>query len=121
MNNIRAWDDCPSCAGRGEIGVGYTVGSDIAKPEPIAYGGYYPCPTCLAHFKAVDLVVERFTMLVYACDEWRASYYEERVTAGGSIECHPTTKEIQAVFDALDALRVPATHPQGQPTKGGKE
>ena len=59
MSDTKAWGDCGMCGGTGKIGL-ITDAYDEFCPEcKQRIPEQAPCPTCLAHFKAVGEAVEK--------------------------------------------------------------
>ena len=54
-SGVRAWSACPTCGGDGEAWEDLMNGSAVI-----------PCPTCAAHFAALDAVEARYAGVVEA-------------------------------------------------------
>ena len=115
MSDTKAWGDCGMCGGTGKIGL-ITDAYDEFCPEcKQRIPEQAPCPTCLAHFKAVDEAVEQ----------------ERERCAGLDIGISRDMKEASPILrknelfaagwhEAAKRYTEAIRHPQGQP-QGGKE
>jgi len=107
MSDTRAWGDCPKCRG---LGVWWPEG-DAHTHQPT------PCPTCAAHFKAVDEAVgevgREYERVLALIDNMGCATGED--WEGYAADYQTTLLRVRSLL--------PATHPQGQPPpkEGGKE
>ena len=105
MSDTRAWGDCPKCRG---LGVWWPEG-DAHTHQPT------PCPTCLAHFKAVDEAVEQTATAILGAYGIDGHVFGSRPCP----TCRKMTEILGAPFGCVAATI--RAHPQCQPTtKEGK-
>ena len=113
MSDTKAWGDCPKCYGSpdgwNDIGV---EGKKIIVPKSVI-----SCPTCHAHFKAVDEAVEQTATAILGAYGIDGHVFGSRPCP----TCRKMTEILGAPFGCVAATI--RAHPQCQPPtkEGGKE